>query len=36
MIRIRLALFNDRTAAEPIRDHLRQAGIPAEIHDEPW
>jgi hypothetical protein len=36
MNRIRLALFSDRVAAEPIREHLSQAGVPAIIHDEPW
>jgi hypothetical protein len=36
MNRIRVALFNDAATAEPIREHLRQAGIPAEIHHEPW
>ncbi|HWX20706.1 MAG TPA: c-type cytochrome [Candidatus Binatia bacterium] len=34
MNRIRVALFNDRAAAEPIRQHLLRAGIPAELHDE--
>ena len=33
MNRIRLALFRDRGAAEPARNGLAQAGIPAEIHD---
>ena len=36
MNRIRVALFNDRAAAEPVREHLLQAGVPAEIHNEPW
>ena len=36
MLKIRLALFNDRAAAKPILEHLLQAGIPAQIHDEPW
>jgi hypothetical protein len=36
MNRIRVALFNDRFAAEPLWKHLLQAGVPAEIHDEPW
>jgi hypothetical protein len=36
MNRIRLAIFNDRATAEPIRDRLLRAGIPAEIHGEPW
>jgi hypothetical protein len=34
MNRDRVALFNDRAAAEPIRQRLLLAGIPAEIHDE--
>jgi len=34
MDRIRIALFNGRAAAEPIRNRLVQAGIPAEIHEE--
>jgi hypothetical protein len=34
MNRIRLAIFSDRAAAEPARQGLAQAGIPAEIHDE--
>ena len=34
MNRIRLAVFKDRTIAEPIRDYLIQVGIPAEVHDE--
>jgi hypothetical protein len=29
-----VALFNDRPKAEPLRERLAQAGIPAEIHDE--
>jgi hypothetical protein len=36
MNRIRVALFNDRAAAEPMWKHLLQAGVPAEIHNEPW
>jgi hypothetical protein len=36
MNRIRVALFNDRVAAEPLWKHLLQAGVPAEIHNEPW
>lgn len=36
MNRIRVALFNDRLAAEPLWTHLRQAGVPAEISREPW
>ena len=36
MSRIRVALFNDAATAEPIRVYPRQAGIPAEIHHEPW
>jgi hypothetical protein len=36
MNRIRVALFNDRAAAEPVLEHLLQAGVLAEIHDEPW
>ena len=32
----RVALCQDRTAAEQIRDGLLQTGIPARIHDEPW
>ena|SRR5437899_9511879 len=34
MNRIPVALFKDRSQAEPIRDRLAQAGIAAEIHDE--
>jgi Putative prokaryotic signal transducing protein len=34
MNRIPVALFHDRAEAEPIRQRLAQAGIPAEIHDE--
>src|SRR5216684_9327815 len=34
--RVRVAIFANRAAAEPIRQHLMQAGIPAEIHDELW
>src|ERR1039457_6724780 len=34
MNRARVALFNDRAAAEPIRRRLLQAGIPAEIHEQ--
>lgn len=36
MNRIRIALFNDRAAAELIVHRLRLAGIPAEIHDVRW
>ena len=36
MNRIRVAIFSDRTAAEPVLKHLLQAGVPAEIHAEPW
>jgi hypothetical protein len=36
MNRIRVALFNDRAAAEPMWKRLLQAGVPAEIHNEPW
>ncbi|HEX9047077.1 MAG TPA: hypothetical protein VF988_08615 [Verrucomicrobiae bacterium] len=36
MNRIRVAFFTDRMAAEPVRVHLRQAGVPAVIQDEPW
>jgi len=36
MNRIRVVIFNDRTAAEPVLAHLLEAGVPAEIHDEPW
>jgi len=35
MNRIPVALFNSRTLAEPIQSRLSQAGIAAEIHDEP-
>jgi len=35
MIKVPIAVFNDRAPAEPIRDRLEQAGIAAEIHDEP-
>jgi hypothetical protein len=34
MNRTPIALFNDRTKAEPIQRRLADAGIPAEIHDE--
>src|SRR5258707_605521 len=34
MTRMSVALFNDHARAEPIRQRLAQAGIPAEIHDE--
>ena len=34
MNRVRVALFNDRAAADPVRQLLLQAGIPAEIHEE--
>jgi hypothetical protein len=34
MNKVRVALFNDRAAAETIRDRLVNAGIQAEIHDE--
>jgi hypothetical protein len=34
MNRMSVALFNDRAKAEPLRERLAQAGIPAEIHDE--
>jgi hypothetical protein len=34
MTTVPVALFNDRTRAEPIRDRLVHAGIPAEIHEE--
>lgn len=34
MNRIRVALFNNRAAAEPIRRRLQQADIPAEIHEQ--
>lgn len=34
MSTIRIALFRSRAEAEPIRNRLVQAGIPAEIHDE--
>ena len=34
MNRVRVALFNDRAAAEPVRRRLLQAGIPAEIHEQ--
>src|SRR5664279_65437 len=34
MNRIRVALFSDPAAAEPIRQCLLQAGIPAEVHNE--
>ena len=36
MNRIRIALFTDRAAAEPIQRRLVLAGFPAEIHDTPW
>jgi mono/diheme cytochrome c family protein len=36
MNRVRIALFNDRAAAEPIQQRLLIEGIPAEIHDAPW
>lgn len=35
MSRIRIALFGDYAGAERVRQRLMQAGIPAEIHDEP-
>lgn len=35
MNRIPVALFNNRNLAEPIQSRLAQAGIGAEIHDEP-
>ncbi len=35
MSRIRIALFSDRAAAEPIRQRLMAAGLPAELHYEP-
>jgi predicted Zn-ribbon and HTH transcriptional regulator len=34
MNRIPVALFSNRTKAEPLRARLVQAGIPAEVHDE--
>jgi hypothetical protein len=34
MIRIRLALFDGSTQAEPIRQRLKDVGISAEVHDE--
>jgi len=34
MNRIRVALFNNRAAANPVRQLLWLAGIPAEIHEE--
>jgi mono/diheme cytochrome c family protein len=34
MNRVCVALFNNRAAAEPIRQRLLQAGIPAEVHEE--
>ena len=36
MNRTRVALFNDRSAAEPVLRRLLQVGIPAGIHNEPW
>jgi mono/diheme cytochrome c family protein len=36
MNRVRVALFADRSAAEPIRERLQQSGIPAEIRHESW
>lgn len=33
---IPVALFSDRTEAEPIRQRLAQAGVSAEIHEEQW
>lgn len=33
---IRVALFDDRATAEPVCEHLLQAGVPAVIHNEPW
>ena len=35
MNRIPVALFNDRSQAEPIQSRLAEAGVAAEIHDEP-
>jgi hypothetical protein len=34
MNRIPVALFNERAGAEELGSRLRQAGVPAEIHDE--
>jgi hypothetical protein len=34
MNRIRLALFQDRSAAAELQDHLYKAGISSEVHDE--
>jgi hypothetical protein len=36
MNRVRIALFKDRAAAQPIHERLLRAGIAAEIHDEIW
>jgi hypothetical protein len=36
MNRIRVALFNNRAAAEPVREHLLQAGVSAEINNGSW
>jgi len=35
MNRIRVALFPERRAAEPLRQELLRANIPAELHEEP-
>lgn len=34
MNRIPVALFSNRTSAEQLQNRLRQAGVPAEVHDE--
>jgi len=34
MTRIAVALFNDRTRAEPVQKRLLESGVQAEIHDE--
>src|SRR5260221_5764787 len=34
MNRMSVALFSNRAKAEPIRQRMAQAGLPAEIHDE--
>ena len=33
---VSVALFSERATAEPLRQRLEQAGIPAEIHDIHW
>jgi hypothetical protein len=36
MNRVRVALFSNRSGAEPVWELLLHAGIPAEIHNESW